>query len=382
MNETSGRNKTQSFLIILCLLAVGIFYLGLPQWVQAQGEAGWKDRWEKVLSGAKKEGKVVVFGPGGAAIRKAVTSGFKKAFPDISIEYAGGRGGRLAAKIKAERDGGIYSVDVILQGTTTALVYFKPMGALDPIGPVLVLPEVKLGKYWRNGRLEFSDAKRSLNLVFSTNVKAPVVFNLNQAKVNELDELHELIDPKWKGKFIINDPVPSGSGGVTFRHIWQALGPKKALEYYRNIRANAGIVDRNERRQIEWVAQGKYAFVLGGSDRMVRQLKGRGLKFGVLSEFKDHGSYITPGPGSVLLINKAPHRNAATVFINWLLSKEGQTAWSKASGYTSRRVDVSTAHLAPYVIPKPGSKYSSFYQEKNIKRSAEEEEILKELFAR
>jgi len=382
MNETSGMNKTRSFLIILCLLAVGIFYLGWPQWVQAQGKAGWKDRWEKVLSGAKKEGKVVVFGPGGAAIRKAVTSGFKKAFPDISIEYSGGRGGRLAAKIKAERDGGIYSVDVILQGTTTALVYFKPMGALDPIGPALVLPEVKAGKYWRNGRLEFSDSKRSLNLVFSTNVKTPVIFNLNQVKLEEIDELNELLDVKWKGKFIINDPIPSGSGGVTFRHIWGALGPIKAKEYYRKIRANAGIVDRNERRQIEWVAQGKYAFVLGGSDRMVRQLKKRGLKFGILPEFKDHGSYITPGPGSLLLINKAPHPNAATVFINWLLSKEGQMAWSKASGYASRRTDVATDHLAPYVIPKPRGKYSTFYMENNIRRSSEEETLLKELFGR
>ena len=47
--------------------------------------------------------RVVVWGPPGELIRKAMIEGFKKAFPDITIEYSGARGGEQATRIQAER---------------------------------------------------------------------------------------------------------------------------------------------------------------------------------------------------------------------------------------------------------------------------------------
>jgi ABC-type Fe3+ transport system substrate-binding protein len=81
-----------------------------------------------------------------------MTEGFKRAFPNIGIEYSGARGGEQATRIKAERDGGVYSVDVLLSGTTTAINQMKPMKALDPIAPMLMLPEVTDLKNWRGGQ--------------------------------------------------------------------------------------------------------------------------------------------------------------------------------------------------------------------------------------
>jgi len=39
----------------------------------------------------------------------------------------------------------------------------------------------------------------------------------------------------------------------------------------------------------------------------------------------------------------APHPNAAKVFINWLLSREGQEVFSRAMGQPTRRLEVDTA---------------------------------------
>ena len=359
----------------------------------AQTKPDWKQRWEKVLSAAKKEGKVVVWGPPGELIRDAMTKGFKNAFPDITIEYAGARGGEQATRIKAERDGGIYSVDVLLSGTTTAISYMKPMKALDPIEPALILPEVTDLKHWRGNSLEFSDQTTRLNLVFVNMLKTSLVYNAQLAKPGEIDELSKLLDPKWKGKFVINDPLPSGSGHVTFRWIWHMMGPEKAKDYYRKISANAAVVDRDQRRQIEWIAQGKYVFLLAPSDGTLAQLLERGLKIGILPEFKDYGTYISASFGSAMLLDKAPHLNAAIVFLNWLLTKEGQTYWSKAMDHVSKRADVPTDHIPPYVIPppgarffsgvpKPGERYWLSHSEENVERSPEEEKILKELFGR
>jgi len=392
MQQNHKKTNREVFFLGLYFFLTGFLILSFSAPSLAQVKPDWKQGWEKALSGAKKEGKVVVWGPPGELIRDAMTEGFKKAFPDIAIEFSGARGGEQATRIKAERDGGIYSVDLLLSGTTTAISQMKPMKALDPVEPALILPEVTDLKYWHNNTLEFADKEGKYDLVFVNQLKMPLVYNLSQVKPEEVDSIFKLLDHKWKGKYVVNDPLPSGAGNVTFRWIWRVLGPEKATEYYRKIRDNAAVVDRDQRRQIEWVAQGKYVFLVAPSDGVMQQLLQRGLKFGVLPEFKE-GTYLTASFGSAMLINKAPHPSAATVFLNWVLSKDGQTAWSKAMGHTSRRVDVSTDHLPSYVIPKagakifsgapkPGDRYWLSHSEENVKRTAEEEKILKELFGR
>jgi iron(III) transport system substrate-binding protein len=348
--------------------------------VFGQTKADWKTKWDGVVAEAKKEGTIVVFGPGGTTVRKIVTERFSKAFPDIRIEFSGARGNDLAAKVRAERDAGIYSVDVVVQGTTTANLYFKPLGLL-PIEPILMLPEITNLSNWRNNALDFSD-KEKLNLVFGFMVKTPLVYNIDHVRPSDVDELNKLLDPKWKGKMLLGDPIPSGSGSAAFRWLWAILGPEKAKAYFKNIRAQAGAVDRDERRMIEWVAQGRYAIHLGAGEVMVPELQERGLKFGIVTEFKGAGGLITAGASSIMRVTKPAHPNAQIVFINWLLSKEGQTAWSEATKFNSRRTDVPTAHLPSFAIPKPGVKYWNSYVEENVDRTAEEEALLKALFGR
>ncbi|MGN6731656.1 MAG: ABC transporter substrate-binding protein [Candidatus Binatia bacterium] len=344
-------------------------------------DQGWQQKWDAALKQAKTEGKVVVMGPPGDRIRDAITQNFAKAFPDIGLEFSGARGGELATKIKAERDASIYSVDVLISGTSTADAYFKPMKALDPIEPALILPEVTNPKSWRDNRLEFSDRDTRMDLVFSTQNNVPLIFNPAQVKAEEVDELYKVLDPKWKGKIAVQDPIPSGTGNGVFRWLWHVLGPEKAKDFYQKLRAQAGAIDRDQRRQIEWIAQGKYPLNFAPGTVMY-QLEKRGLKFGVIPHFKDYGAYLTPGFGSAMLMNQAPHPNGAKVFLNWLLGKEGQTAFSRGMGYVSRRTDVSSDHVPAYWIPKPGVKYWAGYYEEDAKMSPEQVKFLKSIYGR
>jgi len=113
---------------------------------------------------------------------------------------------------------------------------------------------------------------------------------------------------------------------------------------------------------------------------MSNQMRKRGVKFEMLTEWKDIGAFINSGSGGVMLFNKAPHPNAATVFINWILSREGQTIYSKASGQLSNMRGVPRDHLSPDGIPKPGGKYWNSSSEENRRRSPEEQKIMKDLF--
>ena len=56
-------------------------------------------------------------------------------------------------------------------------------------------------------------------------------------------------------------------------------------------------------------------------------------------------------------VNKAPHPNAAKVFLNWFHTKEGQTVYGRISLAESARLDVPNDYLDPAARRKPNVKY-------------------------
>jgi len=68
---------------------------------------------------------------------------------------------------------------------------------------------------------------------------------------------------------------------------------------------------------------------------------------------------VGSGGGNVMLINRAPHPNAAKVFINWLLSREGQVACQKLveAGRNSLRIDIPKEDVPKHARIIPGAKY-------------------------
>ena len=107
------------------------------------------------------------------------------------------------------------------------------------------------------------------------------------------------------------------------------LGP----EYVRRFLTEMDLgVSRDMRQLLDWVAQGKYAMsALQNTDRIrLWDAKKQGLPVNAFEtdKFKE-GGLVGSGGGNIALINRAPHPNAAKVFINWFLSREGQIAYQK-----------------------------------------------------
>jgi iron(III) transport system substrate-binding protein len=346
----------------------------------AGARPAWQAEWDRVLAAAKQEKTVVVYGPPGDLIRRGLIDGFRKAYPDITVEWTAARPPELAAKLDAERRGGIYSVDVFLGGTTTALTLVRPMGALGDIKPALILSEVTEGSNWRGGRLHFSD-RAEQNLVFINQSSTLAAYHPDFVRAADVDELYKLLDPRWKDKIAINSPLTPGAGNVTFRYFWQVLGPERGAEFIRALRAQAGAVDRDERRQVEWVARNRFPIVIGPGDLTMQQLREEGVRVEGISTFKDYGGLVTASAGSAMFINNAPHPNAAKVFLNWVLGKDGQTAWSTASTQLSLRADVPTDHLRPELVPQPGGKYWLSYKEDDVETPPALTTLLNEVFS-
>lgn len=359
-----------------------VIFLCLVSYAQAQPKSGWQPEWEKTVAAAKKEGKVVVLGPPGAADRRVLTEGFQKSFPGIDVEYTGASGFQVVPRLQAERRAGKYLADVHVGNPGSILSSMLPAGMLDPVKPALVLPEVLAPSKWWEGGLEFADRAAKYNVVFSTDVRTHVVANPKLVKKEEMRSYWNLLDPKWAGKILMKDPLVRGPGGGTalFWYIHPALGKEFIRRFFTEQKV---AISNNDRQILEWIARDQYSIGVGHSTNIATDFVRKGLSIEELrsEQFKE-GSNLNAGFGSVTLINRAPHPNAAKVYLNWLLSKEGQTDWSVGSGYPSRRLDVPRDHLDPLKLPKEGVAYQKQYKEEYTRLQDEVNEFLATLLKR
>lgn len=333
----------------------------------SESRAPWEEEWEKVLKGARSEGKVVVYGPPMAEVRTGFTEAFQKTYPGITLEYTGISGAQSTPKIRTERKAGIYLIDVYIGGTSTILSALREFAI--PLKKDLILPEVKDPGKWMEGRLEFSDNSGEINPIFTIRANSNVVYNSELVAPSEITSYRDFINPKWAGKIIMQDPRIVGAG-LSVGAYWY-LHPDLGPDYLKAFAANKPALIRDLRLQVELVGRGRYNIAIAPDSTNVVKFQEGGMPLKWAKIMKE-GTYSTASFGSVILMDKAPHPDAGKIFLNWLLGKEGQTVWSRGSNLASRRLDVPSDHLSEALKPpEPGVTVWPDYTEENImKREA------------
>ena len=333
--------------------------------------------WSNVLAKAKEEGKLVISTSHTPVVRQAVSQAFKGAF-GIDIEYiGGGKGAELGRKLLAERQAGMYLQDLYIGGTTTILTDLKPAGALDPLDPVLMQSDVLDKKLWMGGEYLWADRDKTIIvLLLMPTPGQSTIINTTLVKPGEIRVYDDFLNPKWKGKIVLNDPSVQGPGqrfvGVTATKV-------KSWDYMKDLAKQNPFINRDQRLQVEWVARGKYAVGLG----MQTDLPTEFIKAGapIMEILPEDDIAASAGPNDLAMINRAPHPNAARVFINWILGKEGQTIVSKASGVASVKTNVATDHLTPARRLDRAKKYFIVDHEDYILKEKENIVKAREVFA-
>jgi iron(III) transport system substrate-binding protein len=151
---------------------------------------------------------------------------------------------------------------------------------------------------------------------------------------------NDLLDPKWKGKIGLRDPRVPG-GGLA---MWAFLLDLKGEEYIKKLAQQEMFVSRNARQIADALAKGNLAMTMGVGYRDFDAFLDANLPVKHLPTLKE-GTYVSGGNGIVGIIKGAPHPNAAKVFFNWLLSREGQDLHGKFAQQPTRRLDVDTKGL-------------------------------------
>jgi iron(III) transport system substrate-binding protein len=318
----------------------------------APAAPAWQAEWDSLLAAAKQEGQVTVSGPSGTGTRDVLVDGFQKKY-GIQVEFLGLSGRELAPRVATERAAGQYRWDVYVHGTTTAIQNLLPLGAFDPIEPALILPDVKDPKTWRGGALEFADSGRMV-LVMTPFQRGTLFVNPNLVRPEEFRSYKDLLDPKWKDRIVMDDPRNAGPGEATFKFFY--LHPELGPEFIRALARQEPVIMKDYQQETDAIGQGRYPILLGTADFVVEARIKQGIPIAIVDPSKlREGSDVSPANGNVALFNRAPHPNAAKLYINWLLSPEAQTEFSREMGYLSGRLDVPADHLPAWRAPLPGA---------------------------
>jgi iron(III) transport system substrate-binding protein len=278
---------------------------------------------------------------------------FEKKF-GVRLEYLIGRSSEVAAKLRLERQAGISTIDVFMAGvdTLTSVLYKEQM--IEPLRPQLILPEVVEPSNWKRGEIWFSDPERKYALRLNNRVSSLLHFHTQHVKREDLKSVHDLLNPRWRGRIAVFDPTLIGTGIETASSFYVQMGEEFVKKLYIDQRP---VMSRETRQLADWLARGTYPLVFSVPDRDVERLQHEGVPLDGLYGFPDFPGAIGAGSGLVVLMKNAPHPNAARLLINWMASKEGVTFLSRIHRVASTRNDVDESFLPQDQIPRPGASY-------------------------
>src|SRR5262245_9849285 len=329
--------------------------------VAAEVKASWQEEWEKTVKAAEQEGQVILYSL--SEIGDAIANtGFQKKFSKIKISVVAARGGEHVSRVMAERRAGKFLADIGNLGNTSPYTLYQSK-VLDPIGSAFILPEVKDESKWWQGKQQFIDPDGKFILVY---VGAPlflVGYNTKLVEPGGFKSYWDLLDPKWKGKIVMFDPKAGGFAATRDRFFYHnpELGPMFLRRLFSEMMPT--LYARFPQGE-DWLAAGKYSICLC-RHQSLSEAKTQGLPVDLVepASFKE-GVGVETRAKTLVLMNQAPHPNAAKVFLNWFLSREGQSDFQKTSGKFldagaegSLRIDIPKDDIPPRNRLNPGVKY-------------------------
>ncbi len=308
-------------------------------------------RWEEVIRAAEKEGEVTVYASNSVGDLPVIWEAFRKKFPKVKLNAVPvSTTSEIVTKAMAERRAGQFLIDVVLGAPGALYNSFHRGKVLDPFQPALVLPEVTDLSNWWKGRHRYVDPEGQHVFVYqSTLYGPPLYYNTKLVNLDSIKSVWDLLDPKWKGKMVGLWPRANYvSTALLFMYHHPQVGPKflerlyseMDLTYFSDFRQGA-----------DWLAAGKFPLCFLCR---LRRATEQGLPVAEANayHFKEAPG-IGANNGAIGLMSSHPHPNAAKVFINWYLSREGQIAFRRAN--TTVEDDITTSmreDLPASVVPE------------------------------
>ena len=295
----------------------------------AQVPAGYPADYAKIVDGAKKEGKLVIYAATDTKAAEPLIRDFNTLYPDVKVEYNDMNSTEIYNRFISEAAAGGATADVLWSSSMDLQVKL----AHDGYAMQYKSPEAGAIPAWANMN----------NTAYGTTFE-PVVFVYNKRQVAEDEvpkthaEFAKLLTTKtdkFKDKVISYDIEKSGTG---FLFITQDMQANK--QFWDLVKALGTVnlrVQSATGTMLERISSGEnlLGYNVLGSYALVRAKKDPNI--GVMIP-KDYTVVMS----RVHFINKtAKHPNAAKLWTDYLLSKRGQTVIANEVRIYAIRSDVT-----------------------------------------
>jgi iron(III) transport system substrate-binding protein len=326
---------TVSFGLVLSMLlpvTVSVF--------AADAKSAAATQWNSLIEAAKKEGQLNLY-IGRLSWGNVISSAFQKAYPEIKTTAVYGRDNFLNERIMAERRAAKNIADVSMQGTTSSVQLLRAK-VIEPMKSVLMLPDILDQQNWYGGKHQYMDHEGYVFLfVANSQAESAVQYNSKSVDPKEIRSYWDFLNPKWKGKIEARDVRTPGPGNGVMRFFYHTpdLGPNFIKRLFTEMDIT---LYRDLRQGADWLATGKFAICFFCE---IRQANEQGLPVAAFGALKE-GAGVSVGDGALALLKDSAHPNAAKVFVNWFLSREGQLVFQNEAAkfpndaVDSRRVDI------------------------------------------
>ena len=347
--------------LLIAFLFMGFYLCSVPRSYSAESKPNWQSEWDRTVNAAKKEASLSLYLYQGEGELSAVAQLFQKKYPEINLVTTTGRGNTLAPRIMAERRAGKFLVDAYIVGPTTAYEVFYRAKILDSVRAAMILPEVIDESKWWQGQHHYIDPDNKYIFVFLGNVGEYVSYHTKSVEAGEIRSYWDFLQPKWKGKILSRDPKISGSQRIGLRMFYYA--PELGGEFIRRLYGEMDVTLTQEIRQAtDWLASGKFAICFFCSEILKAKAQGLAVDVFHAAQWKENRAISAGSMGSLAMPSQPPHPNAARVFVNWLLSREGQTAYQRTANTLtnseeSMRIDIPKDMVRSEVRRADGVKY-------------------------
>ena len=285
-----------------------------------------------VLDEAKKEKEVSIYTTASTNVVNALINSFKEKYPFLKVGLYRAGTQKLITRIMAETSAGKFFADVYYcKGTELNILREKNL---------LMKYESPESK---NYRKDFKDSQGywTYNYV----LYRAIAYNTKLVSPQEAPKSYEdLLDPKWKGKIAL--PMQRYEWFATMCKAW---GEEKAVSYFKKLVAQDLQYHNGLTLNANLLAAGEFSILAMNGSHTIEILKDKGAP--VEWFYAKPVAVDTTGPA---ISAKAPHPNAAKLWVDYLLSKEGQLRM-RSFHYVTTRPDVSPD--PPRLMADEGSTY-------------------------
>jgi iron(III) transport system substrate-binding protein len=304
--------------------------------------------WDAVIAAAKREGQVVVYSTYvSPTTHQAIGQAFEQKY-GIKVELLQGRG-EIRERVRIEQASGRYLGDVLHTAITIAIRARDENQSLHPLGP---LPGV--------ARLKPEFARRAdpyMAPIFTINYG--LLVNTRLVKPGEEPKgWRDLLDPKWKGKILADDPRAAGGGRVMFHMTYDKFG----RAYHEQLATQNLTFARDYQESARRVARGEYPIYIPFILSEGANLRGLPVKYVVPQEGVTYGSYAST------ILKNPPHPHAARLLADFYLTDTAQAIYARtghgiavANLTEALAPDVEKLANAPLLVEEDFSRIDEMY---------------------